>query len=176
MARARRYDRSRGVRHHHAADGRSRAVRGGESRARGRSLPLDQRVHRRRNAAAHRHYAAAAISAQALDSERAAGRGARCVAAGVGPRKLGRLPMAEAEGVVVVRGGAQGFVQEITAGRHRLVADEPVAAGGTDRGPGPYDLLMAALGACMSMTIALYARTKKGPLETVVVRLTHSRV
>jgi len=84
--------------------------------------------------------------------------------------------MAEAEGVVVVRGGAQGFVQEITAGRHHLVADEPVGAGGTDRGPGPYDLLMGALGACMSMTIALYARTRKWPLETVVIRLSHSRV
>jgi putative redox protein len=84
--------------------------------------------------------------------------------------------MAEAEGVVVVRGGAQGFVQEVTAGRHHLVADEPVAAGGTDRGPGPYDLLMSALGSCMSMTIALYARTKKWPLETVTIRLTHSRV
>ncbi|HMG19429.1 MAG TPA: OsmC family protein [Gemmatimonadales bacterium] len=83
--------------------------------------------------------------------------------------------MPEAEGVVVVRGGAQGFVQEITAGRHHLVADEPVAAGGTDRGPGPYDLILAALGSCMSMTIALYARTKKWPLETVVIRLTHSR-
>ncbi|HLB82820.1 MAG TPA: hypothetical protein VJJ54_07000 [Gemmatimonadales bacterium] len=51
------------------------------------------------------------------------------------------------EGVVVVRGGAEGFAQEITLGRHRLIADEPVAAGGTDRGPGPYDLLLAALGA-----------------------------
>jgi putative redox protein len=84
--------------------------------------------------------------------------------------------MAEAEGVVVVRGGAQGFMQEITVGRHHLVADEPVDAGGTDRGPGPYDLLMAALGSCMSMTIALYARTRKWPLETVAVRLSHSRV
>ena len=50
-------------------------------------------------------------------------------------------------GVVVVRGGADGFTQEITAGRHRLTADEPVASGGTDRGPNPYDLLLAALGA-----------------------------
>ncbi len=51
------------------------------------------------------------------------------------------------QGVVTVRGSAEGFAQEITAGRHRLIADEPVAAGGTDRGPGPYDLLLAALGA-----------------------------
>ncbi len=51
------------------------------------------------------------------------------------------------QGVVTVRSGAEGFAQEITAGRHRLIADEPVAAGGTDRGPGPYDLLLAALGA-----------------------------
>ena len=52
-------------------------------------------------------------------------------------------------GVVIVRGGGggEGFAQEITAGRHRLIADEPVASGGTDRGPGPYDLLLAALGA-----------------------------
>jgi len=84
--------------------------------------------------------------------------------------------MAEAEGVVVVRGNADGFAQEITAGDHHLVADEPVEAGGTDRGPGPYDLLLAALGSCMSMTIALYARRKQWPLETVVIRLSHSRI
>ena len=51
------------------------------------------------------------------------------------------------QGLVVVRGGAQGFTQEITLGRHRFVADEPVSSGGSDRGPGPYDLLLAALGA-----------------------------
>jgi len=50
-------------------------------------------------------------------------------------------------GVVTVRGGAHGFAQVITAGRHRLTADEPVSAGGTDLGFGPYDLLLAALGA-----------------------------
>ncbi len=80
------------------------------------------------------------------------------------------------EGVVVVRGGAHGFVQEITAGRHHLVADEPAGSGGTDRGPGPYDLLLAALGSCMSTTIALYARGKQWPLENVVIRLRHSRI
>lgn len=50
-------------------------------------------------------------------------------------------------GVVVVRGGAQGFAQEITVGRHQLTADEPASFGGTDRGPTPYDLILAALGA-----------------------------
>ena len=47
---------------------------------------------------------------------------------------------------VLVRGRAAGFAQEILTGRHRLTADEPVAAGGTDTGPTPYDLLLAALG------------------------------
>ncbi|HEV8365067.1 MAG TPA: hypothetical protein VGQ52_16245 [Gemmatimonadaceae bacterium] len=50
-------------------------------------------------------------------------------------------------GVVLVRGSAAAFAQEIRAGRHRLVSDEPVAQGGTDTGPSPYDLLLAALGA-----------------------------
>ncbi len=50
-------------------------------------------------------------------------------------------------GLVTVRGGATGFVQEIIAGNHRLTADEPVASGGTDSGLSPYDLLLAALGA-----------------------------
>jgi putative redox protein len=48
---------------------------------------------------------------------------------------------------VTVRGGAEGFAQEIVVGRHRLTADEPVEAGGTDAGPSPYDYLLAALGA-----------------------------
>jgi uncharacterized OsmC-like protein len=51
------------------------------------------------------------------------------------------------QGGVVVRGAASGFAQEILVGRHRLAADEPVSAGGTDTGPTPYDLLLAALGA-----------------------------
>ena len=59
------------------------------------------------------------------------------------------LPMDESldAGVVLVRGSAAGFAQEIRAGRHRFFADEPVADGGTDTGPGPYDLLLGALGA-----------------------------
>jgi|SRR3954470_16711217 len=84
--------------------------------------------------------------------------------------------MAELEGVVVVRGSALGFSQEITAGRHHLAADEPLSAGGTDLGPSPYDLLLAALGSCMAMTMGLYARRKQWPLDAVAIRLTHSRI
>jgi uncharacterized OsmC-like protein len=81
-----------------------------------------------------------------------------------------------AEGVVIVGGDANGFAQDVSAGGHRFVSDEPESAGGTDRGPSPYDLLLAALGSCTSMTIAMYARRKHWPLERVSVRLRHSRV
>ena len=81
-----------------------------------------------------------------------------------------------AEGLVIVRGAADGFVQEISAGAHRLRSDEPASAGGTDSGPTPYDLLLAALGSCTSMTVAMYARRKQWPLRRVTVRLRHSRV
>jgi len=77
---------------------------------------------------------------------------------------------------VVVRGSAAGFAQEIHAGRHRIVADEPASAGGTDTGLSPYDLLLAALGVCTSMTVAMYARRKAWPLEEVAVHLRHSRI
>jgi putative redox protein len=77
---------------------------------------------------------------------------------------------------VVVYGNARGFAQDIAVGGHELVADEPTAAGGTDTGPGPYDLLLAALGSCTSMTIGLYARRKQWPLEAVRVRLRHSKI
>ena len=80
------------------------------------------------------------------------------------------------EGLVVVRGAADGFLQEVVAGSHSLVSDEPLSAGGSDRGATPYDLLLAALGSCTSMTVAMYARRKGWPLERVTVRLRHSRV
>lgn len=77
---------------------------------------------------------------------------------------------------VVVRGGAESFKQEITAGKHRLIADEPVSVGGGDAGPDPYDYLLAALGVCTAMTVGFYARRNKFPLENVTVSLWHSRI
>jgi uncharacterized OsmC-like protein/pimeloyl-ACP methyl ester carboxylesterase len=68
------------------------------------------------------------------------------------------------------------FQQAVTVGPHRLLADEPVAAGGNDSGPGPYDLLLAALGACTSMTMRLYADRKSLPLERTTVTLKHSKI
>jgi putative redox protein len=76
---------------------------------------------------------------------------------------------------VLVEGSAKDFAQAIAVGRHRFVSDEPVAAGGTDTGPDPYALLLAALGSCTSMTVALYARRKQWRLDKVRVRLWHSK-
>ena len=77
---------------------------------------------------------------------------------------------------VVVRGSAAGFAQEIVAGPHRMTADEPVSVGGTDTGPTPYDFLLAALGACTSITVGMYARRKGWPLEEVTVNLRHAKI
>ncbi len=79
-------------------------------------------------------------------------------------------------GVRVAEAGEGRFAQLISTGRHRLRADEPAAVGGDDSGPGPYDLLLAALGACTSMTLRLYAEQKKWPLEHVGVELKHDKV
>ena len=77
---------------------------------------------------------------------------------------------------VIVRGNAREFLQEIVTGKHHLRADEPVAYGGTDAAPGPYEFLLTALGVCTSMTIGLYARKKQLPLENITVSLRHSRI
>ncbi len=77
---------------------------------------------------------------------------------------------------VVVRGDASGFAQKIESGSHRLASDEPAESGGTNTGLSPYDLLLAALGSCTSMTVAMYARRKNWPLKEVTVRLRHSKV
>ena len=77
---------------------------------------------------------------------------------------------------VIVTGKGSVLAQTIEVGGHRLSADEPVAAGGTDTGPNPYDLLLAALGSCKSITVTLYARRKGWPLEGVTVRLRHEKI
>lgn len=82
----------------------------------------------------------------------------------------------ETRGVIVAETGRGRLQQEITAGAHRFLADEPESVGGLGSGPTPYDLLLAALGACTSMTLRLYADRKKIPLEHTVVKLQHSRV
>jgi len=96
-------------------------------------------------------------------------------------RYLDTAPMAVASEeqprqVVVTETGGGKFQQSIAIGPHRLTADEPVAAGGLDSGPGPYDLLLSALGACTSMTMRLYAHHKKLPLERVSVTLSHAKI
>ena len=82
----------------------------------------------------------------------------------------------QAEPPVIVRGTAADFSQKIEIGSHHLTADEPVSFGGSDTGSSPYDLILAALGACTSMTIGLYARKRKWPLENITVSLRHSKI
>jgi uncharacterized OsmC-like protein/alpha/beta superfamily hydrolase len=78
--------------------------------------------------------------------------------------------------VVVTESDARPYGQRITAGGHHLTADEPTAFGGADSGPGPYDLLLAALGACTAMTVRMYAERKGWGLRHTTVRLRHERV
>jgi putative redox protein len=83
---------------------------------------------------------------------------------------------ASSEGLVTVQElGTGTYTQQITVGQHELVSDEPRPIG-DDAGPTPYDLLLAALGACTSMTVRMYAERKGWPLERVRVTLLHSRI
>ena len=95
---------------------------------------------------------------------------ATAAAAGAAPE-----PRALTAGEVEVTGTAHSLRQEVRLGAHHLVADEPVADGGTDAGPTPYGLLLAALGTCSGMTMRLYADRKGWPLAGTRVRLRHSR-
>ena len=88
------------------------------------------------------------------------------------------VPPGAPEGIVrVSEADPAGFLQDVAVGpRHHLLADEPAAYGGTDAGPGPYQLLSAGLGACTSMTVRMYARRKGWPLEHVAVDISHDKV
>lgn len=78
--------------------------------------------------------------------------------------------------VVVRESRASKFQNTVSIGPHHLFADEPASAGGEDSGPGPYDFVLAGLGACKSMTMRLYADRKSFPLERATVTLSHSKV
>ncbi len=78
--------------------------------------------------------------------------------------------------VVVEETGAGRFAERVRVGRHVLAADEPLAAGGTDTGPGPSDYLLAGLGACTAMTLRMYADRKQWPLGAISVRLAHNKI
>lgn len=71
--------------------------------------------------------------------------------------------------------GASGFRTDLRAGPHALIADEPIALGGTGLGPTPYELLLGALSSCMAMTLRMYADRKGWPLESVRVHLRTER-
>ncbi|OHB32125.1 MAG: osmotically inducible protein C [Desulfuromonadaceae bacterium GWC2_58_13] len=77
---------------------------------------------------------------------------------------------------VTARTGPDGFFTDLFVNGHPLVADEPISYGGTNRGPSPYDYLLAALGACTSMTVQMYARHKEWPLQDAVTRLRHAKI
>ncbi|GFE60126.1 bifunctional alpha/beta hydrolase/OsmC family protein [Geobacter sp. AOG2] len=86
-----------------------------------------------------------------------------------------RIPPEVIDSRVTAHTGAEGFRTDLFANGFPLVADEPVADGGGNEGPSPYDYLLAALGACTGMTLQVYARSKGWPLEDVVVRLSHHK-
>lgn len=81
----------------------------------------------------------------------------------------------DSAGWVTSRIGRSGFRTDVTARTHSLIVDEPVAVGGTDLGPTPYECVLSALGACTAMTLRLYADRKKWQLESVTVHLRSGR-
>jgi putative redox protein len=80
-------------------------------------------------------------------------------------------------GTVVVAENGQGrYQQQVNAGKHIMLADEPESMGGVDAGPAPFDFLMAGLGACTSMTLRMYAERKGLALTNVSVALNHDKI
>jgi uncharacterized OsmC-like protein len=77
---------------------------------------------------------------------------------------------------VLVESASPDFLENISAGRHGLQADEPLSAGGQDAAPAPYELLLAALGACKVITLRMYAKGKGWPLQGVQLKLSHGKV
>ncbi|WP_412480373.1 OsmC family protein [Azonexus sp. IMCC34839] len=78
--------------------------------------------------------------------------------------------------VIVAENGQGRYQQQVIAGQHHLIADEPASMGGADAGPAPFDFIMSGLGACTSMTLRMYAERKELPLTRVSVELSHDKV
>ncbi len=92
----------------------------------------------------------------------------------VGVRAV-HVPVAEKEAVIVQETGEGPYANWVVAGGHVMRADEPVALGGSDSGPSPYEYLSAALGACTSITLRMYADLKNFPVERITVTLRHEK-
>ena len=71
--------------------------------------------------------------------------------------------------------GPKGFRTDVSAGKHTLVVDEPLAVGGTDAGPTPYEFLLSSLAGCTLMTLRMYADRKGWPLEGAKIQLRSGR-
>jgi putative redox protein len=78
--------------------------------------------------------------------------------------------------VIVAENGQGRYQQTVQVGQHQFIADEPESVGGADAGPAPFDLLMASLGACTSMTLRMYAERKGLALSKVSVALSHEKI
>lgn len=94
-------------------------------------------------------------------------------------RRYLKLPEPEplhSEKHVVCRVGPKGYTTEVKAGNHGFLADEPIAVGGNDLGPSPYDLLVSGLGACTAITLRMYADRKAWPVTNIKVHLQHEKV
>jgi len=132
-------------------------------------------------AARHPKSFVALDGADHLLTRRADAEYAGTVIAGWASRYLGRPQPGEDEPVppasgVLVRETGTGFQQQVNSGGHRMLADEPADVGGGDTGPSPYDFLSAALGACTSMTLRMYAARKGLELGRISVEVSHGKV
>ncbi|MDT0687583.1 bifunctional alpha/beta hydrolase/OsmC family protein [Autumnicola psychrophila] len=89
--------------------------------------------------------------------------------------ELEKAPDLETDHQVVANLGSDGFTTQVKAGIHNFIADEPVKVGGNNFGPTPYELLSAGLAACTSMTIQMYAKRKKWPVENVETHVSYAK-